>query len=45
MKAIGVNPGRAGSIQLQDVPKPSVDGDRKAELNAIKVFVEVNGNK
>jgi hypothetical protein len=45
MEAIAVHPGKAGSIHLEDVPKPSVNTDRKAELNAIKVFVEVTGSR
>jgi hypothetical protein len=45
MKAIAVHPGKAGSTHLEDVPNASVDADRKAELNAIKVFVEVNGSR
>jgi hypothetical protein len=35
MKAIAVHPGKAGSIYLEDVPKPSVD----------QIPDEVNGSK
>jgi len=50
MKAVAVTLGEAGSIHLEDVPKPSVDGlERYDELiraltedgEAIKVYVEV----